>query len=64
MTTKTIERITPMVRVPAFLLRDREQELAEALSEIEALRAENEALRAKIAAIEGPDWSRRDSVTY
>ena len=62
-TAKT-ERLTTMVRVPAFLLRNREQDLIDALGELDALRAENAALRAKIAALEGPDWSRRDSVTY
>ena len=64
MNAKTIERLTPMVRVPAFLLRNREQDLIGALEELDALRTENSALRAKIAALEGPDWSLRDSVTY
>lgn len=58
------KRLTPTVTVPAFLLRDREVDMAEVLKDNQSLRAENQILLAKLAKLEGPDWSRSDSITY
>lgn len=55
--TKHVDRLTPRVTVPAFLIRNREQELAEAYAEIDRLKDE-------LAALKGKDWSVRDSIIY
>lgn len=50
--------------VPESFLADRDQELVAAIAEIAVLKAENQILLAKLAKLEGPDWSLRDSITY
>ncbi len=62
--TAQVHRLTPLVKVPAFLLRDRDRELSECYDEIERLHGENATLKAELAELRGKDWSLRDSITY
>ena len=70
MTVQT-KRLTPLVTVPVFLLRDRDKELAEAHDEIERLHGDLASkdvriamLEAELAELKGEKWARRDLVNY
>jgi hypothetical protein len=69
--TPQTHRLTPLVKVPVFLLRDRDRELSEAYDEIERLHGDLASkdiriaiLEAELAELKGEKWARRDSVTY
>jgi hypothetical protein len=69
--TPQTHRITPLVEVPVYLLRDRDKELSEAHDEIERLYQDSAnkdvriaMLEAELYALSGEKWVRRDSVTY
>ena len=71
MSTSHTKRLTSLVKVPAFLLRDRDKELSEAHDEIERLHGDlaNKdvciaMLEAELAELKGEKWAQRDSVTY